>query len=129
MCDYSLEVYGSRPAREGERYVTSRFPSGTIGLTSPELASTAVCLNCDTALEIRGIPESMCRELGIMPDEDAVFIRLETGTYRDGIRFSNGAEVSLQTFPPGVGFSVKQLLENMKAQTVRRPVRELIGLA
>jgi hypothetical protein len=23
MCDYSLEVYGSRPAREGERYVTS----------------------------------------------------------------------------------------------------------
>ena len=57
MCDYSLEVYGSRPAREGERYVTSRFPSGTIGLTSPELASTAVCLNCDTALEISGIPD------------------------------------------------------------------------
>jgi hypothetical protein len=56
----------------------------------PDLAgacSTAVCLNCDTALEISGIPEAMCRELGIKPDEDAVFIRLDAGTYRDGIRF------------------------------------------
>ena len=129
MCDYSLEVYGSRPAREGERYVTSRFPSGTIGLTSPEHASTAVCLNCDTALEIHGIPEAMCRELGIKTDEDAVFIRLDAGTYRDGIRFSNGAEVSLQKFPPGVGFAVKQLLENMKRPAVRHPVLELMGLA
>ena len=129
MCDYSLEVYGSRPAREGERYVTSRFPSGTIGLASPELASTAVCLNCDTALEINGIPESMCRELGIRPDEDAVFIRLDAGTYRDGIRFSNGAEVSLQSFPPGVSFAVKQLLENMKTPAGQHPVLELMGLA
>ena len=32
MCDFSLEVYGSRPAREGEKYVTSRFPSGAVGL-------------------------------------------------------------------------------------------------
>jgi hypothetical protein len=110
MCDYSLEVYGSRPAREGERYVTSRFPSGTIGLTSPKHASTAVCLNCDTALEINGIPESMCREFGI-------------------IRFSNGAEVTLQKFPPGVGFAVKQLLENVKTPAGRHPVLELMGLA
>jgi hypothetical protein len=129
MCDYSLEVYGSRPAREGERYVTSRFPSGTIGLTSPQHASTAVCLNCDTALEIRGIPDAMCREFGIKPDEDAVFIRLDTGTYRDGIRFSNGAEASLQRFPPGVGFAVKQLLENIKTPADRHPVLELMGLA
>jgi hypothetical protein len=129
MCDYSLEIYGSRPAREGERYVTSRFPSGTIGLTSPEHASTAVCLNCDTALAINNIPDSMCRDLGLKPNEDAVFIRLDTGTYRDGVRFSNGAEVSLQKFPPGVGFAVKQLLENMNAVTSRRSIRELIGLS
>ena len=34
MCDYSLEMYGSRPAREGEIYVTTRFPSGSIGFAS-----------------------------------------------------------------------------------------------
>jgi len=35
MCDYSLEMYASRPARASEKYVTTRFPSGSIGLASP----------------------------------------------------------------------------------------------
>jgi hypothetical protein len=34
MCDYSLEMYASRPAREGEIYVITRFPSGSVGLAS-----------------------------------------------------------------------------------------------
>ena len=129
MCDYSLEVYGSRPAREGERYVTTRFPSGTIGLASLANAKTAVCLNCDTALVIDSIPVTMCAELGIKPREDAVFIRLESGTYRDGVRFANGAEVSLQRFQPGVGFAVKQLLENALNLKIEQPMDELIGLS
>jgi hypothetical protein len=37
--------------------------------------------------------------------------------------------VSLQKFPPGVGFAVKQLLENMKTPAGRHPVLELMGLA
>ncbi len=127
MCDYSLEVYGSRPAREGERYVTTRFPSGTIGLTAPGKAGTAVCLNCDTALEIDGNPESMCRELSVRPHEDAVFIRLDSGTYRDGVRFSSGTEVSLQRFAPGVTIAVKQLLEKaMPVEYGRRLKAELV---
>ena len=48
MCDYSLEVYGSRPAREGERYVTTRFPSGSIGLASVANTATAVCTTCQS---------------------------------------------------------------------------------
>jgi hypothetical protein len=42
MCDYSLEMYGSRPAREGEIYVTTRFPSGSIGFASAGDPRTAV---------------------------------------------------------------------------------------
>jgi len=122
MCDYSLEVYGSRPAREGERYVTTRFPSGTIGLASPENASTAVCLNCDTALRIDGIPAGLRKEFGLKAHEDAVFIRLDTGAYRDGVRFGNGAEISLQKFPPGVEIAVKQLLENAMTVEIERPM-------
>ena len=129
MCDYSLEVYGSRPAREGERYVTTRFPSGSIGLASAANAATAVCMNCDTALEIDGIPVSLCREHNLKTREDAVFIRLDSGTYRDGVRFSNGAEVSLQAFPPGVAFAVTQLLENARGFRTSGPVEELIGLS
>jgi hypothetical protein len=47
MCDYSLEMYGSRPAREGELYVITRFPSGSIGFISAGDPRTAVCLQCD----------------------------------------------------------------------------------
>jgi hypothetical protein len=122
MCDYSLEVYGSRPAREGERYVTTRFPSGTIGLASPENASTAVCLNCDTTLQIDGIPAGLRKEFGLKTHEEAVFIRLDSGSYRDGVRFGNGAEVSLQKFPPGVTVAVKQLLENAMKVEIERPM-------
>ena len=32
MCDYSLEMYHSRPARAGERYVLHRFRSGSLGV-------------------------------------------------------------------------------------------------
>lgn len=129
MCDYSLEVYGSRPAREGERYVTTRFPSGTMGLAGPGKAATAVCLNCDTPLQIDGIPAAMCKDLGIKAHEDAVFIRLDTGSYRDGVRFSNGAEVSLQKFEPGVSFAVRQLLEKALTLKLDQPMDELIGLS
>ena len=125
MCDYSLEVYGSRPARQGERYVTTRFPSGTIGLAAPGNTGLAVCLNCDTALAIDGVPASMRREFGLSAHEDAVFIRLDSGIYRDGVRFSNGAEVSLQRFAPGISVAVKQLLE--KAATKHSRTLELIG--
>ena len=91
MCDYSLEVYNSRPAREGERYVTSRFPSGTIGLSAPENPGVAVCLACDTRLAIDGIPECLRVRYGLKTDGDAVFVRVDAGGYRDGARFANGA--------------------------------------
>jgi hypothetical protein len=48
MCDYSLEMYASRPARESELYVTTKFPSGSIGLASPGDCTTAVCVQYDT---------------------------------------------------------------------------------
>ena len=47
MCDYSLEMYGSRPAREGEIYVTTRFPSGSIGFASRRPAIHAPQFACN----------------------------------------------------------------------------------
>jgi hypothetical protein len=111
MCDYSLEVYGTQPAREGERYVTTRFPSGTIGLMAPEVPRTAVCLACDTALAIDSIPASLQKAHGLAAQAEGVFTRLETGSYRDGVRFRNGAEVSFQDLGAGCGIRVTNLLE------------------
>lgn len=103
MCDYSLEMYASRPARESEKYVTTRFPSGSIGLAVPGDCTTAVCVQYDTRLQLEGISNDLQARLGITSDEQVVFARLEHGAYRDGVRFANGKEISLQLLGSGVG--------------------------
>jgi hypothetical protein len=112
MCDYSLEVYGTQPAREGEKYVTTRFPSGTIGLTAFGGGSTAVCVQCDTKLMLEDIPPELQEALGVSAREEVTFIRLDRGSYRDGVRFRGGKEISFQQLKPGVAVSVTHLLEN-----------------
>ena len=109
MCDYSLEMYGSRPARETERYVTTRFYSGSIGLVSPGDCGTAVCVQYQTRLTLDGVSpdvQAACNVPGIV---DATFIRLDHGAYRDGVRFDNGREVSLQQLGTEVGVNVLHL--------------------
>ena len=112
MCDFSLEVYGSRPAREGERYVTTRFASGTVGLAAFGDGSTPVCVQCDTQLILEEIPKEVQERLGVGPSEEVTFVRLEHGPFRDGVKFRNRMEVSLQQLKPGVSVVVTMLLEH-----------------
>ena len=65
MCDYSLEVYRSRPAQLGERYETHEFGSLSIGFIAPGDPSIAVCMACDTTLRLEGIPEWVQRATGV----------------------------------------------------------------
>ena len=109
MCDYSLEMYASRPAREGERYVTTRFPSGSVGLAAPGDCTTAVCIQYDTRLHLENLSSDLQTRLGVKQQEDVVFARLEHGAYRDGIRFTSGKEVSLQVLGSGVGVTLTEL--------------------
>lgn len=111
MCDYSLEMYRSRPARAGERYATSSFPSGSIGLTAPEDCRTAVCLMADTRLKLEGIPEQVQRAYGLGASEEAVFVRRELGPHHDAIRFANGSELLLQQLGTGVSVTVVDALD------------------
>lgn len=102
MCDYSLEAYRRRPAQTGERYRTHRFPTGSIGLIAQEDPTTAVCVECDTRLHLVGLSETIRTALNLEAEEDATFIRLDGGGYRDGVEFANGRQVSLQQIGPGV---------------------------
>ena len=111
MCDYSLEMYGSRPARESERYETVRFPSGSIGLASPGDCGTAVCVQYDTRLRLENIPLHLQTSLRILATEEVTFVRLDHGAYRDGVRFRNGKDVSIQQLNSGVTAVVVQTME------------------
>src|ERR687898_894382 len=78
MCDYSLELYRSRPATQEEQYTLHRFPSGTM--------------------------ERVQRPFSMGPAEVVTMTRLEvTGhAHRDAVRFGNGREVLLQSLNAGV---------------------------
>ena len=99
MCDYSLEMYRSRPAQLGELYETHQFGSLSVGFIAPGDPSTAVCMAYDTTLKLEGIPERIQRNKHVSANEDVTFARLENGAHHDGVRFANGAEVTLQAWP------------------------------
>lgn len=119
MCDYSLEVYRSRPAVTGERYETHRFATGTIGFVAPGDTSVAVCMACDTRLALSDLPESVQKECGVGAQAEAIFTRLEAGPHHDGIRFANGSQILLQRLGTGVKADVLDTLSAPRSWTRR----------
>ena len=104
MCDYSLELYRSRPAAQEEQYTLHRFPSGTMGFVAGTDCETAVCMPAGARLSLQGINETVQRAFSIGPGEEVTMTRLEvTGhAHRDAVRFGNGREVLLQSLNAGV---------------------------
>lgn len=110
MCDYSLEMYRTQPARAGETYTVTRFVSGTIGLASRERGDIPVCVACDSRLMLSGIPQHLQDSLHVGPEEEVTLVHLEQGPYRDGIKFANGRTICLQQLSPGIAARVTMLI-------------------
>jgi hypothetical protein len=102
MCDYSLEAYQSRPAAVGEKLTLERFPSGSMGFSTGTSCDLAICVPADTQLRLEGIGETVQKTYGVGAIEEVVMTRLETGPYKDAVRFSNGTEVLLQRLDRGL---------------------------
>src|SRR5579885_3127008 len=96
MCDYSLAGLRSRLAVTGEELIAYRFPTGSIGLTSPaELEAhkhevrgwwsrlrahdwpCAVCVPPGARLVLRDIPKRLQTQLGLKETEEATFIQID----------------------------------------------------
>lgn len=106
MCDYSLEAYQSRPAAVGEKLTLGRFASGSMGFASGTVCDTAVCIPAESKLLLEGIGESTQKEHGVGAVEEVAMTRLESGLYKDAVRFSNGAVVLLQRLDVGLSAAV-----------------------
>ena len=105
MCDYSLMAVPNRLAREGEELVTHRFPTGSLGMASPEdvrcasaprptvrrtvwqkiraffdppaaPAVCAVCLPPGARLTIRDIPLRLQQQWNVNGEEEVVFTQI-----------------------------------------------------
>jgi hypothetical protein len=136
MCDYSLHGIHSRTAVAGEPLQVHRFPTGSIGLASPNdlqppeqrpanlwqtikgwlgleqrPAIPCVCLPSGAHLVLREIPDSLRQKLGVEEEEEVTFVQLTPTPpgYRDAVRFSNGKELLLQHLPKGLQVDVLRL--------------------
>lgn len=103
MCDYSLEFYATYQAQENEVYVTTRFPSGSMGFAAPGDCTTAVCCSYGTKLTLSNLPSELVQELELSGmTENVTFVRIEEGLHHDGVRFANGRTVLLHRLGVGV---------------------------
>jgi hypothetical protein len=117
MCDYSLEAYKSRPAVEGEKLTLERFPSGSAGFTSGSSCDLAVCVPAGTHMLLEGIGDGVRQSCGLGAVEQVVMTRLETGPYKDAVRFANGTEISLQRLDRGTMAVIVAFPEAPKERT------------
>jgi hypothetical protein len=105
MCDYSLMAVPNRLAQQGEELVTHRFPTGSLGLASPEdvrrateprpavrqtvwqkiraffdppaaQAVCAVCIPPGARLRLYEIPARVQQQWAICAEEEAVFTQI-----------------------------------------------------
>jgi len=65
--------------------------------------------------------------LGVKPSEEVVFVRLQHGAYRDGIKFANGKEISLQLLGSGVTITLVRVLEKPQVVRERENTLELLS--
>ena len=109
MCDYSRVHFPNRLAVGGEELIIHRFPSGTMGMGSPDPGlkawvfrcnSTVVCVPSGARLLLREIPEWRREQLEISALVEVVEQTAEALRYRDTVCFANGRKVLLQRLPP-----------------------------
>jgi hypothetical protein len=117
MCDYSLELVASRPARVGEKLVSTRFPNTiTRGFASAEEKDVAVCLLPGTELafeeEVACESRFVFRSRHRVAHKVARFRQVSNGrphVHHDALEFPDGQIVLLTQLCEGQHATVLQL--------------------
>jgi hypothetical protein len=117
MCDFSLEIVASRPARVGDKLVSTRFDNSfTRGFAAVGEPGVAVCLLPGTELAFQK-PVKCKRGYGVLPNlviEGTVarFWQINMDkpmAHHDALEFPNGQVVLLHNLVEGQHTSVLQL--------------------
>ncbi|MBV9245467.1 MAG: hypothetical protein JO366_11720 [Methylobacteriaceae bacterium] len=117
MCDYSLHLVASRPAKVGDRLVTTRFEDAiTRGFSAVGEPGVAVCLLPGTEVAFEKEVEYENR-LGLLPNRSigekvARFRQLDIDQphrHHDALEFPNGKTVLLTQLCEGQNATVLQL--------------------
>ena len=122
MCDYSLHLTASRPARVGDKLVSTRFPDTiTRGFASLEERNVAVCLLPGTELafeeEVACETRSMFRPQRELGYKMATFRQINkdrSDTHHDALEFSDGQVVLLTQLCEGQHATVLQVPASLR---------------
>ena len=116
MCDYSLHLVASRPAKVGETLVTTQFHSFTRGFASVEERNTAVCLLPGTELafekEVQCETSSIWHAKSQVAHKVARFRQINKDrreVHHDALEFPDGQIVLLTYLCEGQRATVLQL--------------------
>lgn len=121
MCDYSLESVASRPARVGDKLISTRFPASTTrGFAGVDDPTVAVCLQPGTELAFESPVECGSRfnnfSIKVVEQTVARFRHInekEPHAHHDALEFGNGETVL-----------VTQLCENQYATVLQLPAQD-----
>ena len=117
MCDYSLEYVASRPAKVGDKLVTTKFANSiTRGFTEVGQPGVAVCLMPGTEIAFESEVECV-QALGLLPSRKvhervARFREVNINSpheHHDALEFPNGQIVLLTRLCEGQTATVLQL--------------------
>ena len=128
MCDYSLHFVSSRPARVGERLISTGFATSvTRGFASVEDLSTAVCLLPGTELAFErevesdfGVTFRARRRFGHRVARFRQIHLDEPNLHHDALEFPDGQIVLLTELSEGQYATVLQLPAEAKGVTEER---------
>lgn len=140
MCDYSLHHVASRPAKVGDKLVTSAFDSSTThGFCAVGEPNVAVCLRPGTELAFDNDVESnqatlggLGMEIGELGGKVARFTQVDMdrpAAYHDALEFPNGKIVLVTRLRRGQAATVLQLPATDQPGHAERaiPAPEFIG--
>jgi hypothetical protein len=117
MCDFSLQSVRSRPAKIGEKLVTSDFGTGTRGFAAADDSELAVCVMPGTELAFAQAVTCQPRSFfmwkpRITNYRTAIFRQINRDiarSHHDALEFPDGQIESLNHLYPGQEATVLQL--------------------
>jgi hypothetical protein len=124
MCDYSLAMVKSRPAKVGDKLITTDFGTGTRGFASEDDRKTAVCVIPGTELafasEVQGrLGGFFGWTAKTFPYRTAIFRQINKATekvHHDALEFPDGQTELLTVLRPGQKATVLQLPASPKTE-------------
>jgi hypothetical protein len=118
MCDYSLEYVANRPAKVGDKLVTTKFTNSiTRGFTAVGDPNVAVCLMPGTELAFDNDVECV-QALGLLPSRK---IRERVARFREVNRENLHEHHDALEFPNGQIVLLTRLVEGQTATVLQLP--------